>query len=193
MRCPARDYNEIDWKNLVYYDDTSPTFIKWKDSDIIPKTSRVKPNGKAGHINKLGYGAIVFRGNKYLIHRVIWILYNGSIDSCLVIDHIDGNPSNNNISNLRLVTTRLNMQNKKLHKNNSTGVVGVYYKDKDNAFSAEWYDLDGNRYTKQFGCNKYGYDIAFNLAKDLRAKMTRHYNNLGACYNTRAKECSGIT
>lgn len=42
------------------------------------------------------------------------------------IDHINGNPSDNNISNLRHVTREVNMQNqRKPRSNNPTGFLGV--------------------------------------------------------------------
>lgn len=44
------------------------------------------------------------------VHRVIWRLYNGPIPPGLEIDHIDGDPGNNNISNLRLVTHAENIR-----------------------------------------------------------------------------------
>jgi hypothetical protein len=41
------------------------------------------------------------------------------------IDHIDGNPSNNRISNLRDVSQTINAQNMPLRRDNSTGFFGV--------------------------------------------------------------------
>lgn len=42
------------------------------------------------------------RGTKYL-HRVVWEHYNGVIPKLYQIHHIDGNPHNNDISNLQLL------------------------------------------------------------------------------------------
>ena len=44
-----------------------------------------------------------------------------------VIDHIDGNPLNNQISNLRHATVAENNRNRKMHKNNTTGYKGVSF------------------------------------------------------------------
>ena len=63
--------------------------------------------------------------NRYLAHRVIWTLIHGYIDPELDIDHIDGNPWNNSIMNLRLVSKSDNQRNRRKMKNNSTGMNGV--------------------------------------------------------------------
>lgn len=59
-------------------------------------------------------------------HRLIWQLVHGSIPEGLVIDHINGDPFDNRLANLRCVTDRQNGLNRKLHRNSSTGVTGVY-------------------------------------------------------------------
>ena len=47
----------------------------------------------------------------YRVHRLVYMAYIGPIPSGKVIDHIDGNTSNNNLSNLRCVTQAENCQN----------------------------------------------------------------------------------
>lgn len=60
---------------------------------------------------------------KMLAHRVIWKMVHGV--EANVIDHIDGDPSNNRIGNLRSVTQMQNGQNERMRKNNTSGVMGV--------------------------------------------------------------------
>ena len=55
---------------------------------------------KAGRCRKDGYCEVVINGNLHLIHRVIWALFHDKWPDN-VIDHIDRNPSNNCIDNLR--------------------------------------------------------------------------------------------
>ena len=72
-----------------------------------------------------GYRKIKFEGKQYLSHRVAWLLYHGRwpIGD---IDHIDGNPSNNQILNLRDVSHSKNLQNRKsATSKNKTGFLGV--------------------------------------------------------------------
>jgi len=47
-----------------------------------------------------------------LVHRIIYIGVHGSIPEHYHIDHIDRNPLNNSISNLRAVTASENMYNR---------------------------------------------------------------------------------
>jgi hypothetical protein len=51
-----------------------------------------------------------------------------------VIDHIDGNPSNNRINNLRDVSARQNGQNRKEHRNGK--LVGTSYNKRDSIYQA---------------------------------------------------------
>tara|TARA_R110000823_G_scaffold143424_1_gene273688 strand:+ start:2418 stop:3032 length:615 start_codon:yes stop_codon:yes gene_type:complete len=47
-------------------------------------------------------------GKLFYLHRLIWENFIGDIPEGLQIDHIDENPRNNNINNLRLITSREN-------------------------------------------------------------------------------------
>lgn len=58
-------------------------------------------------------------------HRVVWALHFGPING--EIDHIDGNPANNLIENLRDVSRKANMQNKRTYARNTSGFRGVYW------------------------------------------------------------------
>lgn len=61
------------------------------------------------------------------LHRMIFLFHYGYLTSGLEIDHIDGNPSNNRIENLREVTKSQNAQNAKIRSDNTSGVKGVYW------------------------------------------------------------------
>lgn len=63
-----------------------------------------------------GYCQVRFKGRLIKYHTIVYILSLGDIPSGYVIDHIDGNKTNNTICNLRLVTVRENNQNLYIHR-----------------------------------------------------------------------------
>jgi hypothetical protein len=75
--------------------------------------------------NKGHYFEITYNHKRQRAHRVIWEMHYGPIPKGMQIDHMDGNPRNNYLSNLRLVTRFGNNQNKSKQKNNTSGVPGV--------------------------------------------------------------------
>jgi len=63
-----------------------------------------------------GYIRIRCFGKMILLHRLIWLLHYGFFP-VKDIDHINGNRSDNRITNLREVTRRENNQNREQHRN----------------------------------------------------------------------------
>lgn len=63
-------------------------------------------------------------GQTCLAHRVIWKIVHGVEPD--LIDHIDGNPSNNRLANLRSVERSTNSKNARLYRSNSSGCPGVF-------------------------------------------------------------------
>lgn len=79
-----------------------------------------------------------------LAHRVIWKMHFG--DEPPEIDHINGNRSDNRLSNLRAVDRSQNQRNSSLRKDNSSGVVGVYWYAK----YGKWLAKIGNEHIGYF-------------------------------------------
>ena len=75
----------------------------------------------------------------YAAHRICWKLYHREdIPNSLEIDHINGDPSDNRIENLRLVTMSENMRNKKRYGSNTSGIVGVALRSDMREGTARW-------------------------------------------------------
>lgn len=67
------------------------------------------------------------QGKLILLHRYILSLQDNK-NRKIIIDHIDGEKTNNLQSNLRVTTNNINQANAKLHKSNTTGFKGVSIK-----------------------------------------------------------------
>ena len=91
-------------------------------------------------IKKLCYYEIkLSKNNKpkiFQLHRLVYEAHYGNIPEGLFIDHIDNNPQNNNIENLRLATNQQNSFNSKTYKNNSLGYKNIY-KTKYNTYRVQ--------------------------------------------------------
>lgn len=79
----------------------------------------------AGNLGNNGYLSVRINGKSKLNHRVIWEMFNGAIPAGMEIDHIDTNPLNNRIENLRLASSANNKWNMNRPSHNTSGFKGV--------------------------------------------------------------------
>lgn len=94
--------------------------LKWK---TIPPGSRRNPI-QAGYLDLNGYYQVNLNYKMYYAHRVVFAIVHGRWPNG-IIDHIDGNTTNNHPANLRDVTDSENNQNQKIRKDNVLGITGV--------------------------------------------------------------------
>lgn len=115
------------------------------------KTMNSKLAGKEAGAIISGYRLINHKGTPYRAHRLIWIMVHGHIDESLSIDHIDGNGLNNRISNLRLVSHKVNLRNQRLRSSNTSGVTGVSFMKRSGLWEAHIGESNGKKkYLGQF-------------------------------------------
>lgn len=91
-------------------------FLSW-NSQYEGKAAFVGVNGK-------GYSSASIFKMKVQAHRVAWALVNGVWPKG-EIDHINGNRTDNKISNLRDVTSSENSRNRSVPVVNKSGTIGV--------------------------------------------------------------------
>lgn len=114
---------------LFFYSDG---ILYWKD-----KPARWMKRGDiAGTTLKSGHCSVSINGKRFYVHRLIWEIHNGQIPSGMVIDHINGNPGDNRIENLRCVTQQINLLNKRKQSNNASGITGVGFHKQRNKWRA---------------------------------------------------------
>lgn len=182
-----------DWHILFKYDETSPTCLRW-----IGSTSRNIVNGKthAGgrRTNSKGVPSqcrvTIGKSKIYSVHRIIWEMFYGDIQKGMVIDHINGDPWDNRIENLRMVTQKQNVQNAKKSKRNTSGTTRVYWHSKcpelgHATFAVAYCTRDGKDYYKCFSVRKMGLLPVFKAAFCWRKEMIRRLNLLGENYTER--------
>jgi hypothetical protein len=117
-----------------------------------------------GSVCNLGYYNTRHKNVNYKVHRIIFLMHNGYAPE--VIDHIDGNPSNNKIENLREATPSLNKCNQVIYKSNTSGVKGVSWSSEQKRWKTQ-ISFNGKR--KYLGTFKVLSDAEefVNLARDM--------------------------
>jgi hypothetical protein len=112
---------QLELKEKLHYDQDTGIFT-W----LINRTKNTKAGDKAGYLMPDGYVRISFNGIKYKSHRLAWLYIYGLWPKDM-IDHINGNPSDNRIKNLREATGYENQHNTKKPKTNKSGVKGISF------------------------------------------------------------------
>ena len=102
--------------------------FEYKDGRIFNRINRrtSKAGEESGFLHKSsGYRAVKVNGSRFSTHRIIFSMHHGWCPD--FVDHVNGNPLDNSIENLRPATRSQNMYNRKLNANNTSGVKGVYW------------------------------------------------------------------
>jgi hypothetical protein len=85
------------------------------------------------------------------------------------VDHVNRDGLDNRKSNIREGNGRINANNKRLQKNNKSGIKGVYRENgKKPRWVAQWVDKNCKRCKKSFSINKFGEEEAKKLAIEHR-------------------------
>lgn len=120
-------------RSLFFYKDGN---LYWKQQI----NTRTKIGMKAGCLVGGGGRAgvprykVKYDGKMYRVHRLIYLMHHNVLPK--VIDHIDGDPHNNRIENLREANLSQNAWNMRLSKRNKSGVKGVLWDIRRNMWLA---------------------------------------------------------
>lgn len=140
--------NEVPVERLfeVFDVDFEQGLLFWKN----PTGKRVGAGSIAGSKDSHGYLRVRLDHKRFKIHRVIWAMKYGAWP-VNQIDHINRDPSDNKISNLREATPSQNGMNKlKSKKGSKWGVKGIYFDKQRQKFRAEIYINGKKRFLGYF-------------------------------------------
>jgi hypothetical protein len=177
---PVIELNKTELLEYFEYDESSPSALKWIKSNsnraCIGKPAGYLSTGLNGHQE----WQVRFKGKLLKAHRIVMCLKNGPFDSNLVINHIDNNSTNNKITNLELCTKAENNRRqschtgKKLKSNNKSGRTGIYeYTIGEYHYVCVDIKLNSKRFNKNFSYNKYGKDVAWQLANQYYDQLNK--------------------
>lgn len=114
-RSRAPDLSRDELMRILRYDPETGVFT-WRGT------------GKKAGWDCNGYCRIQIRGGQFLAHRLAWFYVHG-VWPDRYIDHANGNPGDNRISNIREATPTQNRLNSKRQSNNTSGFKGVSWND----------------------------------------------------------------
>jgi len=178
-----RKIDEVFVTNRYEYCENSPTGLIYKECNNQYGKKRRNAGDIAGTLISDGYITVSSGASGNVrAHRVIWFLLNKEDPHGYVIDHIDGNRSNNKIDNLRKIEAKLNNRNMSIRKDNNTGVIGV--SEINGSFRVSWKTPSGEG-SKFFSILKRGRDLAFALALEVRHNEFINNENNSEGYSKR--------
>ncbi len=110
-------------RRLLSYDPQTGIFLRRFRTRGAPA-----PTVAIGSPNSDGYLRVSLQGKQYLLHRLAYVYMTGVWPSG-VVDHIDGDRTNNAYGNLRNTTRAGNNQNlRKCRASGTSGYLGVHKK-----------------------------------------------------------------
>ncbi len=119
MSAKGDDISLADLRDMLDYSPETGEF-RWKVAK-----GRMQPGDTTGSDNGNGYLIIWIDGQRYRAHRLAWLYHYGQWPVA-DIDHVNGDPTDNRIENLRECTDRENSRNRGPWKRNQSGLKGVH-------------------------------------------------------------------
>ncbi len=113
---------------IIYTNKNEPIYIDIEDIKEVIKYKWVNDGN--------GYAQATIKNKRIRMHRYIMQLHYKNIGR-KNIDHINHNTLDNRKSNLRICNTNQNNENRKLQRNNTSKITGVYWHSQNNNWIAK--------------------------------------------------------
>ena len=127
---PCKELTQERLKKLLTYDPNTGVFVC-----KVNRRRVAKKGDTCGFIRDNGYVVISLNDKEHRAHRLAWLYVYGYFPEN-GIDHINRNPSDNRIKNLREVSQSCNIRNTGNFSNNTSGVKGVSFVNRENRWVA---------------------------------------------------------
>ena len=154
-------------ENFRYDEKTGNLYWKVKRSYTTNLSKPISAKDRYGYI--VVCTKLSGKTKNYRIHRLIWMMIYGMTPRN--IDHIDGNTTNNQISNLREVTHQQNMMNRKKRCDSKSIYKGIY--KVKNSWVAEIWFMNKRHYLGSFKTDKEAGIAYVQAAKKLHGNFAR--------------------
>ena len=147
---------------------------EYRDGNFYRKTSArgVKAGIQSNYKADRGYHKIMIDKKLYKFHRVVFMYHHGYMPK--MVDHINGDKSDNRIENLREVTDSQNRMNVGISCKNKSGVKNVHWHKAGNCWRVQVTHKQGV-FTKQVE----DLELAELIAIEARTKFHGEYANHG--------------
>lgn len=142
-----------------------PSIVGWKIFNVqcAGKIARtLSPMGKNT------YKVVRIDNVLYLQHRIIWLSFNGAWPSGL-IDHINGDGTDNRIANLRIATYSQNHANRRYQGKTESGLKGAFRHKK----TGKWTGRYDGRYLGLFGMPQEAHEAYMQAAREKHGEFAR--------------------
>lgn len=128
--------SEIDFSKYLEYNPETGIFVHRVSRGV------AKKGAVAGHPNSQGHLRVKIEGRYIFLHRIAFYMEYGECPD--QIDHINGDPSDNRMANLRPCGYGQNAMNRGVQSNNTSGYKGVSFHKASGLWNS-YVNCDGKR------------------------------------------------
>ena len=169
LRTPFTNMSTLTQQKIQALFDYKEGILFWKTDRAHGK---IKAGTEAGCLTSKGYKRLMIEYKEYPTHRIIFLYHHGYLPK--IIDHIDGNPLNNCIENLRESDSISNQYNRRKGVNNTSGCKNVSWNKKSQKWQIHV------RHNKKIHCwYVKDFELAELIAQEARTKFHGDFVNHG--------------